>query len=273
MQNVATSIFYARLFAGIYDALPAAFFSYLPTYPPTALFLPFSPPHTAHPVRDPLRSLCHSSFSCAPRTGALSRFARFFSFSPAALLLLPALSCIPREASLVVVALPLSLSRETDMDLLFSPRRRFFAVRRFLPCFRSPLRSSSLQLRLVSVASSSGKCVTKDNLVGTLFSLRDFFWNFGLCSFAYFFRDYFLHLFLSSFASLFFSYTSFFHDDELGKLLSNISSRWHVLISLLILIPILLTLHKLRSKSKYESKIKYVLENYLWYVEFTLAAF
>lgn len=172
MQNVATSIFYARLFAGIYDAPPAAFFSYLPTYPPTALFLPFSPPHTAHPVRDPLRSLCHSSFSCAPRTEPSADLLAFSLFlRPRFCFFLHCLVYLVRRhpSLLPFPSLSLFLSRETDMDLLFSPRRRFFAVRRFLPCFRSPLRSSSLQLRLVSVASSSGKCVTKDNLVGTLF--------------------------------------------------------------------------------------------------------
>lgn len=128
MQNVATSIFYARLFAGIYDALPAAFFSYLPTYPPTALFLPFSPPHTAHPARDPLRSLCHSSFSCAPRTEPSADLLAFSLFlRPRFCFFLHCLVYLVRRhpSLLPFPSLSLSLSRDRYGLVVFSSTSLF----------------------------------------------------------------------------------------------------------------------------------------------------
>lgn len=136
MQNVATSIFYARLFAGIYDALPAAFFSYLPIHLLRCFFLSRHHTHGSSRSRPP--PLAPSLFFLLRSAhGALSRFARFFSFSPAALLLLPALACIPREASPVVLTLPLSpslsLARQTWtccflLDVAFSPFDGFSRV-------------------------------------------------------------------------------------------------------------------------------------------------
>lgn len=170
MQNVATSIFYARLFAGIYDALPAAFFSYLPIHLLRCFFL------SRHHTRlIPFETLSARSVTLlSPALRAQKPSADLLAFSlflrPRFCFFLRCLVYLVRRHSMLLPFLSLARQIWTCCFLLDV----FFAVRRFLPSFRSPLRSSSLQLRLVSVASSSGKCVTKDNLVGTLFFFKGF---------------------------------------------------------------------------------------------------
>lgn len=125
MQNVATSIFYARLFAGIYDALPAAFFSYLPIHLLRCFFL------SRHHTRlIPFETLSARSVTLlSPALRAQEPSADLLAFSlflrPRFCFFLRCLVYLVRRHSMLLPFLSFSLSRETDMDLLFSPRRLF----------------------------------------------------------------------------------------------------------------------------------------------------